>query len=252
MKRPSVLVLAIVSIAVTAAAQSRRPPTPAETTVLARFIDTMKPILDRFADENWQVKNDGFPADPSGFSISIKAGVPLDDCIGGDRTWGVPPGSPRFKSRLKPLFDRAQALTEALAAKYKAGQDATAEAKELERLHDQIKAGSEVALEVCANSPIVEAAALHSAQPSVVPGAMARRVDGACGVDVPNCYVFAFGDWSSARLNAADKLYDFHFVHPPASPYLENIVIKLHGADDRIQEMLKAVDWTRVNDALTK
>ena len=252
MKRAIVVVAAIVSIAVNVAAQSRRPPTPAETTVLARFLDTMKPILDRFVDANWQVKENGFPADPSRFSISIKAGVPLDDCFGGDRTWSVTEGSPRFNSRLKPLYDRARSLSDALVAKYKAGQDATAEAKGLERLHEAITSASEVTIEVCANSPIVEAAALHSSEPSLASGVVARRVDGACGVDVPNCYILVFGDWSTARLNAADKLYDFHFVHPAASPYLEDIVIKLHGADDRIQEMLKAVDWRRVDDALTK
>jgi hypothetical protein len=251
-KRASLVVASIVTLAVNAAAQSRRAPTPAETTVLARFIDVMTPILERFVDASWQVKENGFPDNPARFSISMKPGVPLDDCFGGERTWGVPEGSPRFNARLKPLYERAQSLTDGLLAKYKAGQDATADAKELERLHQQIKDASELTVEVCANSPVVDAAALHSNQPSLVPGIPARKVDGGCGVDVANCYVLAFGDWSTARLNAPDKLYDFHFVHPAASPYIENIVIKLHGADDRIQEMLKAVDWTRVNGALTK
>lgn len=253
MRRAACLLASLVVIGATVDAQSRRAPTAAETKVLAQLIATMTPIFDRFADEDWRVKDNDFPAEPSRFSISIHALVPMDDCFGGARTWRVAEGSPRFNTRLKPLIDRAQTLTDSLVAKYKAGQDTPADAKALEALHQQIKSLSDVTMDVCANRPNVEAAALHSSQPSVVPGVIAHKVDGdACGDATVSCYLLVYGDWKTARLNAPDKLYDFHWVHPAASPYIENVVIRLYGADDRIQEMLKAVDWTRVNEALTK
>jgi hypothetical protein len=40
------------------------------------------------------------------------------------------------------------------------------------------------------------------------------------------------------------------FGHPDNTPYIENIVVHLWGADDRIQELLKTVHWSEVNAAL--
>ncbi|MGA7613543.1 MAG: hypothetical protein WBX15_00040 [Thermoanaerobaculia bacterium] len=233
-------------------AQSRRAPTPAEARVLNRFIGVMTPLLDRFVDPSWQVEDDDLPADASDVSISVDPGVPLDNCIGGSRTWAVVQDSPRFNQILKPLVDRSKALTDAVVAKTKDGKDTSAEWKALAPLNARMEQLSEVTIDVCANSPNVDAAALDSTTPSLLPDVIARKVSGeVCGVDIPNCYLLVFGNWKTARKNEPDHLYDFHFVHPAAAPYLENVVIELHGAEDRIQEMLKSVDWTRVNQALT-
>jgi hypothetical protein len=40
-------------------------------------------------------------------------------------------------------------------------------------------------------------------------------------------------------------------VHPPNSPFIENIEIRIYGADDRIQELLHKIDWKQINAALT-
>jgi hypothetical protein len=244
--------LAVCVAGATARAQSRREPTPAEATVLTRFINVMKPIFNRFGDASWQVSDNDFPENAGDVTISIKAGLPLDDCIGGFRTWTVAYGSPLFNTRLKPLTDRVQTLTDAMKAKLGAGKDASTEMSEIQRLGQQMKQLEEVTIEVCGNSPDIEAAALAPDKPSLLPHVIAHKVvgnDDVCGVDIPACYVLAYGDWTHARHNGS--AYDYRFAHPAATPYLENVVIKLHGADDRIQELLKAVDWTSVNQALT-
>jgi hypothetical protein len=243
-----VLALTVLASIAVAAEQSRRDPTADEAKVLTRFIGAVTSVIGPFADENWEVGGGTFPAGASDQTISIRAHVPLDDCIGGDRTWKVRNGSPRFNTRLKPLYERAQTLTDGLVAKYQAGKDASADAKEIERVHQQIKAANEVTMDVCGNSPNIDAAALAADAPSLLQGVAAHKVKpDACGDSATTCYVLVYGDWKTAR--ASGDRYDFHFVHPAASPYLENIVIRLHGADDRVQEMLKA-DWARVGAAL--
>jgi hypothetical protein len=243
-----VVALIALASAVVAAGQSRREPTADEAKVLTRFIGAVASVAGPFADENWEVTGGTFPEDPSHETISIRARVPLDDCIGGDRTWKVRNGSPRFNARLKPLYERAQTLTDGLVAKYQAGKDASADTKEIERVHQQIKSANEVTMDVCGNSPNIEPAALARDTPSLLQGVAAHKVTpDVCGDAATTCYVLVYGDWQTARTSG--ERYGFHFVHPAASPYLENIVIRLHGADDRLQEMLKA-DWTRVGAAL--
>lgn len=216
--------------------------------MLTRFYTAMTAVIGPFADENWEVSRGTFPDDASHESIANHARVPLDDCLGGDRTWTVRQGSPRFNARVKPLFDRVQTLADGLLAKYQAGQDATADKQDIDRVRQQIKNANEVTMDVCANSPNIEASALAPNQPSLLPGAPVHKVPAdVCGGDATACYVLVFGDWKTAR--ASGGRYEFHFAHPAGSPYLENVVIRLHGADDRIQEMLKA-DWARVGAAL--
>src|SRR5215831_1621043 len=245
-----VTTLSLAVAAAGAAAQSRRDPTPAEAQVLARFTGAIVSTVQPFADGNWQVRGGTLSEDAGQQSIAMHAKVPLDDCVGGDRTWGVRENSPLFNTRILPLYERIKTLADTMTAKYGAGQDASAERQEMARLNQQVKSSNEVTMDVCGNSPGIAAAALAPGQPSLLPSVAAHKVaPEVCGGGVGGCYVLAYGDWKSARLNASRDRYDFHFAHPAGSPYLENIVIQLKGADDRIQEMLKA-DWARVGAAL--
>jgi hypothetical protein len=247
--RSCVLAITLPALAaVVSGAQSRRDPTADEAKVLARFFGAIASVTAGFADDNWQVSGGTLPDDPSHETIAAHARVPLDDCFGGDRTWTVREDSERYNSRVKPLYDRVKALADGLVAKYQSGQTASGDKQEIDRVRQQIKNTSEVTMDVCANSPNVEATALTPNAPSLLPGVAAHKVSAdVCGGGTTPCYVLAFGDWKSAR--ASNGRYDFHFVHPAGSPYLENVVIRLQGADDRIQEMLKA-DWGRVSAAL--
>lgn len=249
-----VAALVVCMIAVPLSAQSRRAPTAPEVKVLKQYIDTMKPILDRFVDANWEVENSDFPETPEDQTISVHAGLPLDNCVGGTISWQVVQGSQRFHKVIKPLYDRFQQLNEEVAKKAKAGKDTSVELKEIDELDKKMTTLSEVTMDLCANSPNIEATAYQPARPSILPNVIAHEAKGddACGVDIPTCWVLAFGNWKSARMNPDGHLYDFHFVHPAASPYIENLVIKMHGAKDRIEEMLKAIDWTKVNGVLTR
>jgi hypothetical protein len=62
-------------------------------------------------------------------------------------------------------------------------------------------------------------------------------------------YWLLFGNWSSAK--PGQYGLNFHFTYPNKTPYIENIVIIIFGADDRIQELLKTVNWSEVQNGLT-
>ncbi len=252
--RGTVAAIAAAALAWTASppvhAQSRRPPTAAEKQALTRFTDVLFPLLDQFGDANWQKTDDLFDG-VDNVSINIDPGVPLDDCIGFDRTYQVTPDSQLFNERLKPLYDQVQKVTDDMVAKMKSGTMDKADGDALDKLNTQIQRLSKVTLTVCANAPNVEASALRTKAPSLVPGVVAHKVSGeVCNVDAPNCYVILAGNWATATDAGTDGLYTFKFAHKAGSPYLENVVIKLSGAEDRIQEMLKKVPWARLTQGL--
>ncbi len=233
------------------AAQSRRAPTAAETRALTTFTDVLLPVLDQFGDANWEKTDDSFDG-VDNISINVDPGVPLDNCIGFWRTYQVRPDSTLFNTRIKPLEDRVQKLGDELVSKYRAGTATKAESDALDGLNQQLEQMSQVGVDVCANSPNVDTSALRTSQPSLVAGVLAHKVSGdVCGVDVPICYVVLVGNWATAADDPSDNLSSFKFVHPAGSPYLENAVIKLTGSEERIQQLLKKIDWSRLKQGLT-
>jgi hypothetical protein len=64
-----------------------------------------------------------------------------------------------------------------------------------------------------------------------------------------NTYWLLFGNWQSSAVGRYGLAY--HFVHPPKTPFIENITVVIAGADDRIQELLKTIDWHPLQSALT-
>jgi len=64
--------------------------------------------------------------------------------------------------------------------------------------------------------------------------------------------VLLFGQWKNARWKFSDSAYYYHFAHKGQAPVIENIVVQLDGSPERVAQLLKAVDWAKVNDALTQ
>ena len=62
----------------------------------------------------------------------------------------------------------------------------------------------------------------------------------------------AFGDWSPLHWDADHGWYNFAFKHPQNSAFIENVEIRIGGADDRIQQLIRAIDWRQVNTAMTR
>ena len=64
-----------------------------------------------------------------------------------------------------------------------------------------------------------------------------------------NSYFIAFGNWKDAAHNS--KRYKYKFKHPANSKYIENFVVVLTGVKDRVKELLKEINWQKLNTVLS-
>ena len=232
--RPAVLVLSVTLLATGLSGQENRSPTPAEQRVLERYNTTMTGILDAFASPDW-AENEGQRYTLDDASVHPSSGRPLDITAFLGRAYDVANGSARFQ-RMLPLMQKLQAEPDP-AAKAKIGR--------------QIQDMMHLAVEVHFNWRIVTVDPPPSGNPDLkIPGvALAFKVHDDSHAH-GTAYVLLFGDWKKAKWDAEHGGLAFPFAHPENTPYIENIVVQLWGADDRIQELLKTVQWSEVNAAL--
>ena len=233
--RLAVLVCSIALCATSVRAQDDdRAPTPAEAKVLERYNTVMTGILDAFTSPDWR-ENDGQRYTLDDARVHLNSGRPLDITAFLGRAYDVQDGSARFQ-KIMPLVQQLQAEQD-MKAKMKIG----AEIQDMMHL----------AVDVHFNwrSVTVKPAPSQN-QDLKIPGvALAYKVDDDSHAH-GTAYVLLFGDWKKAKWDAENGWLSFPFAHPDNTPYIENIVVQLWGADDRIQELLKTIHWSEVNTAL--
>lgn len=245
---PRAAVAAVVlagTVVATVHGQSAHALTPAERVVVGKFVGVLEPLLDRFGNENWKKTSD-FYTDLDHTTASIHPSVPIDLHENFERTYKVPEDSPRFQTLMMPLVERLQKLDVMDAAN----------APTFKRLSDRFHALQEVTVHVQANRWGLQADWAQVGTPSlpIAGPAIAHDVTGNdCGDDREKCYVMAFGNWGNAIRHGTGKgaSLQFKFANPPDTPHIENAVIYVRGADDRIQELFKTLDWTKINDGLS-
>lgn len=66
--------------------------------------------------------------------------------------------------------------------------------------------------------------------------------------------VLCFGDWKNNLVKAADVrwYFPYTFKHEKNTPFIENIVILIHADAARANDIIKRIDWTKMNDALSQ
>ena len=66
--------------------------------------------------------------------------------------------------------------------------------------------------------------------------------------------VLCFGKWKNNLVkNSTDRWYfHFPFQHPIGTPFIENVVVKIYTDAARANDIIKKVDWTKINDGLTQ
>jgi hypothetical protein len=212
-----------------------RPPAGAEGTVLNHYRDVVKAVLDTFQSDDWDEKID-YEVDDD-VQVSSDRDVPLDINELTQRTYTVRNGSDLFQRDFAPIVEK---LT------------ATQDPNEMIALSKQLKM-NRFSVEVHFNRANEGVKPAPASNPDLhIPGvAMAYRVNN-YKFEKGTSVLLMFGDWKSATWQADNGWYHFRFQHRFRDPAIENIVVQLDGAPERINELLKTVNWKQLNDALTK
>jgi hypothetical protein len=211
-----------------------RSPTDSEAKVLARYTKTLETVLDQFRSDDWDESID-YALD--GASVNADADVPLDVDALLERHYDVRQGSARWNAKLAPLIAQMQSKTtpEAMAT---VGQ----QMKRLQHVHVSVHFNvhnADVSPPPPGNGPL-----------KIAGPALAYKVSNERFED-GTAYVLMFGRWQTAQWSADDGSYRFAFAHPKVTPFIENIEIRIYGAEDRLTELLRGIDWNKVNEALT-
>jgi len=213
-----------------------RPPTAAEKQVLLKYENAINKILDQFQSDDWDENVDYAISDD--VVVATDAGHPLDVDQMFQRTYRVRNNSERWNRLVAPQMTKMQEEPD-MSKKMAIGQS--------------LQALTAVEVEVHFNWPdSVDAPPAGSKSYFQVPGAAMAYHATANPYTHGAAYVLLFGNWQGLKYSADHNAYQFHFAHPQNTPFIENIVIQIYGADDRIQELLKKIDWNTVNTGMTQ
>ena len=219
--------------------QSKRPPTAEERAILVRYRDALHGVLDQIPNEDWaEIENLRFDVDDEA-EVSNDPDVPLDIDESMTREYHIRPGSKLGQeqiARLQPLLEKMQANP--------TDPSIMAEMQKAARPNKLIVNVHFNRLSEDLDGPPGSLTDLK------LPGtAMALKSKPDEHGDVSA--VLLFGNWKAATWNGQDKWLRFRFRRPGRYPAIENIVFELNGSPERIDALLKTVDWKAVNAALT-
>lgn len=228
-------------------AQNSRTANEKEKAVINKAVNIIVPLIDGFENDTWQ-KEEGGADDENNYSVQIHPDVVMGVAPFNDWHFTVRQGSDFYNKNIKPYYDKV--TNNPIDA-------GNAEAmKQLVDEGQKIKTTSNIYVEVHVNDLGIPVKPVKNNEADLrLPGcyiSYKQTKDKFIGTDrnLPDSYVLVFGNWGSSKYQNGD--YHFAFAHPPGNPFIENIVIIISGAKDRILEILKSTDWTKVNDALTK
>jgi hypothetical protein len=212
-----------------------RPPTPAEKKVVENFAAVMNKVLDQFQSDDWDEKIEYSIDD---FAVNtVDPGVPLDIDEMMQRTYDVHRGSARFQNLIAPKM--AGLNSPDMQEKVKAGRAIQDLMHVTVMVHFNRNSGG-------VNPPPAKNKDLQ------IPGAAYSYKINNGVTSHGSAYILLFGNWHAAKWNDSEGGYRFLFAHKQLTPYIENAVVEIYGADDRIQELLHKIDWNEVNNALTQ
>jgi hypothetical protein len=208
-----------------------RPPTAAEKQALEKYENVINKTLDQFQSDDWD-ENVDYAVDEN-VAVATNTGRLLDVDEMFQRTYRVRNDSDRWNRVVGPQMEKLQ--TEPGMSKKMA-------------IGEALQALTFVEVEVHFNSLVsIDAPAPGSKGYFQVPGAAMAYHATTNPFNHGSAYVLLFGNWQGAKWDAGKTAYPFHFVHPQNTAFIENVVIQIYGADDRIQDLLKKVDWNGVN-----
>lgn len=212
-----------------------RKATPEEHKAIEKYKLHMNKVLDQFRGPEWTEKVDFTLGETM---VNPGSDRPMDLTEVFQRTYEARKTSPRYKTLIVPMIRKAE--------KQKDPSDKHLQMARVEDLmHVQVRVVNNVLVSTLHPGPVKQNAVK-------VPGAISAYKDENNPYGYGAAYTLLFGNAKSARWDENAGYYYYHFVHPHDSPYIENIEIRIYGADDRIKQLLRTVDWREVNKALTQ
>ena len=210
-----------------------RPPTPEEKKVLEYCSQVINKVLAPFKDDDWEENVDHTLANAE---VNANAGLPLSINAFVQRTYDVRGSSDRYKELVLPLVKQMVG---------------TSDLEQKKDLNQQIQDLMHVQVQVRLNQAHIKVTPKPEENEDLrIPGtAFAYRIKNE-GYASGTAYVLFFGDAQALTWNPEHNWFEYKFAHPANTPALENLEFLLYGADDRIQHLLHAIDWTQVNSAL--
>jgi hypothetical protein len=236
-RRPLVIAALLAPFA-RAVAQSQRDLTPPEQALVDRAAVVLGKALDQFRSDDWVEKIEyGY----DGASAPVEPRAPLQVGLL-RRSYHVRQGSARWNQRIAPLMPPLPADGEMTPAAMQAMVRARDKFRPLMDLWVEASFNESVSARIAPPPPAN--ADLH------LPGVARawRTVDSDGKPD--RGAVLLFGDWAHARWEAEHGAWRFAFRNPPGSVVIENVQVHIEGAADRIDELLRTVDWRAVDSLI--
>ncbi|HRN72574.1 MAG TPA: hypothetical protein PLM81_05575 [Ginsengibacter sp.] len=240
------LLIVFIGVNISAAAQSLRSPTQKERQAIDKVVRTVMPIISSFANNNWTL-TEGGADDPEDYAVQIKPDVVMGAAPFSDFHFSVVQGTQLWNTELKPLYDK---MTHP-----KINSDA--ESADYDKLSETYEEQSEVVVEVHVNQRnLAKKPEPGSKVDLKIPGCFFSYKSKSDSYDQPtfnDVYYLAFGNWKNTKevFYTHTPSYNFSFVHPKGSPFVENIVIILKGNASRVKELVYHTDWRSIIDGLS-
>lgn len=230
------MMLALSGISPLASAQSLRAPTPAEKAALQKVVNALSLITNSFNDSYWETAENNF--DPE---LYVPAGARPQCGIGYTIKLRLKKDSPEYHKLLDPLLAYLKS--------------AKPDYEKIVAMSKNLQKRSIVIIDIELNSEAIGfgTGSKQSKQLNVA-GASKAFIEAGDNNNSSNngAYVLAFGNWKNAKYDADNEAFRFRFTHPPQTPYIENVTLRMGGDDDKIQEMMRDADWNSLNTALAK
>ncbi len=211
-----------------AARAETRDLTPAERALVDRYSRVVGSVLDQFRSDDWVEKIDYTLDEPS---TAVKPDTPLQVGLL-ERTYNARPGSQRWNALIEPnakIVTGGNASPQAMAQAGKKMQSL---------MHVHVSATFNVRFSALDFE--------HDTELKIAGVTRAFTDPHPTGYAEPGV-VLLFSGGSAGRWAKADGGLRFDFANPPGAVVIENVEIRISGAKDRIDELLRDTDWRPVN-----
>ncbi len=245
------IILSIIVVPEISSAQSLKEPTPVEKKFLAKPIKIIQSVLDQFGNNDWSMDSDDYNNDPV-VPINDNGTGPINIDSDFERVYKVRENSKRYNTLLKPLFEKEKILSAKFAqmSQIEMSKD-NPTYDSLIAIGNQLSELYEIDAYAYINDNYIEGRPINEHDINVRGASMVTKLNRGYFADENwTSYFLAFGNWKNIKLNKEFNCYYYKFKNTKTSS-IQNIVIVLTGAPDRMKELMNKIDWVVLNKALT-